>query len=454
MMLKSNKLLVRNTQPTFIDLFSGCGGLSLGLSEAGWKGKFAIEANRDAFLTFEKNFLGAGKGWDFDWDVDWLAKRPHDLIELIRRFRAELKGLRGTIDLVAGGPPCQGFSSAGRRDPSDPRNQLFKHYIEFVRLVKPRVILLENVERIRVSRRRSTRDGRRLPAYSDMLENGLRSVGYDLYSTVLRSRDYGVPQQRPRYFLIGIHEDHVQHQEKINPFEILVGRRTHFLRSKGLESEIGSFTKVEDAISDLETKKAKLEPYPGWKTFKRISKIRKPSSAYQELMRRGLVGGVPDSLRIPNHKAPTRERFERITQLCLSMGDRRGICLSDDMREQLGMKKHSFTVLHPSEPSPTLTTLPDDLLHYDEFRILTVRETARLQSFPDRFEFHGKYTTGGNRRKKEVPRYSQVANAVPPLLAEAIGLVLLDMAKAKQTTGTAKQDRRSGSLSQERAMAV
>ena len=92
--------------------------------------------------------------------------------------------------------------------------------------------------------------------------------------------------------------------------------------------------------------------------------------------------------------------------------------------EKLGTKKRSFTPLHPDLPARTITTLPDDLLHYSEPRILTVRENARLQSFPDWFEFQGKYTTGGKRRKFECPRYTQVGNAVPPLMAEALGHII------------------------------
>src|SRR5258706_540076 len=90
-------------------------------------------------------------------------------------------------------------------------------------------------------------------------------------------------------------------------------------------------------------------------------------------------------------------------------------------RERLGLSKHRTFPMAPDKLAPTVTTLPDDVLHYSEPRILTVRESARLQSFPDWFKFRGKYTTGGDRRKKECPRYTQVGNAVPPLLAQAIG---------------------------------
>ena len=99
--------------------------------------------------------------------------------------------------------------------------------------------------------------------------------------------------------------------------------------------------------------------------------------------------------------------------------------MEQNERGEYANKKHYVYILHPSRPAPTVTTLPDDLLHYSEPRILTVREMARLQSFPDWFAFKGKYTTGGDLRTKQCPRYTQVGNAVPPLLAELLGQTLI-----------------------------
>jgi DNA (cytosine-5)-methyltransferase 1 len=98
--------------------------------------------------------------------------------------------------------------------------------------------------------------------------------------------------------------------------------------------------------------------------------------------------------------------------------------MDDAARKGYGLKKHRIYPMSDSDPAPTITTLPDDVLHYSEPRILTVRESARLQSFPDWFQFRGKFTTGGDRRTKECPRYTQVGNAVPPYLARAIGVAL------------------------------
>jgi DNA (cytosine-5)-methyltransferase 1 len=125
-------------------------------------------------------------------------------------------------------------------------------------------------------------------------------------------------------------------------------------------------------------------------------------------------------MRLARHREETLRRF----RLALDQS-RKGVTLTNAERYALGiMNKHSFAILHENMPSHTLTTLPDDLLHYSEPRILTVREYARLQSFPDTFSFHGNYTTGGKRRTTEAPRYTQVGNAVAPLMAELLGWLL------------------------------
>ena len=137
----------RQYKHTVIDLFAGCGGLSLGLYQAGWKGLFAIEKNAFAFDTLKHNLID--KKHHFDWP-DWLPQTNHDINEVLENFENQLKSLRGTVDLVAGGPPCQGFSTANRhqKEVDDPRNKLFFQYIRFVEVLKPKVVLIENVRGI------------------------------------------------------------------------------------------------------------------------------------------------------------------------------------------------------------------------------------------------------------------------------------------------------------------
>jgi DNA (cytosine-5)-methyltransferase 1 len=142
------------------------------------------------------------------------------------------------------------------------------------------------------------------------------------------------------------------------------------------------------------------------------------------------AAGTPNGLRLPRHAETTRNRFDEVLRTCVRA---RPLTVAD--RKRLGMLKQSFTPLAANQPSCTVTTLPDDVLHYAEPRILTVRECARLQSFPDSFELSGPYTTGGPQRSTACPRYTQVGNAVPPLLAEAIGEVLLALVPLAEGAG-------------------
>jgi DNA (cytosine-5)-methyltransferase 1 len=128
----------------FADAFSGCGGLSLGLLQAGLRGRFAIENDKFAFATFSANLLSKNAEFRFEWPR-WLPKEPISVAELLRDYEDRLKSLTGTIDVLVGGPPCQGFSSAGRRKHDDPRNELFNSYLRFVDILRPTVVLLENV---------------------------------------------------------------------------------------------------------------------------------------------------------------------------------------------------------------------------------------------------------------------------------------------------------------------
>ncbi len=128
---------------TVIDIFSGCGGLSLGLHNAGWQGLFAIEKNPQAFSTLKHNLLDNKN--HFSWPR-WLPKTSHDINEIIKKHSDKLINLRNKVDLVAGGPPCQGFSMAGQRNENDDRNKLIDAYIQFISLVRPKLIFFENVK--------------------------------------------------------------------------------------------------------------------------------------------------------------------------------------------------------------------------------------------------------------------------------------------------------------------
>lgn len=394
----------------FIDLFAGCGGLSLGLIRSGWKGVFAVEKTPDAFLTLQHNLID-GNLDGFEWP-SWLECKEMTTSDLLSKHKPELKNMRGKVDLIAGGPPCQGFSFAGRRNPSDPRNKLTEEYIELVNLIRPKYLLLENVKGFKTAFK-----GTNKKAYSQIVEQTLRDLswgGYVVFSSMLNASMFGVPQPRARFIMIAVRAD-IATDEPSSPFEKMDIYAQGFRDSRKLN---GHRITVTEAISDLEIGRKKVIESEDTKGFTQI-KYREPKhmSAYQALMREGMKSEhAPNSLRMARHRPNTIKRFEQILASCP-----KGKSLSKDDRARFNMKKQCFTPLHPNQISRTITTLPDDLLHYKEPRILTVRENARLQSFPDWFEFRGKYTTGGARRKEECPRYTQVGNAVPPLMAEALG---------------------------------
>ena len=414
---------------TFIDLFAGCGGLSLGLLVSGWKGLFAIEKSPDAFKTLRHNLVDrdAHNGHIplFSWP-GWLGKEPHEIRRFIDMHYRDLRRLKGTVQLVAGGPPCQGFSFAGIRNRQDPRNSLFNFHLAVVGHVQPELVLLENVRGIEIAfgttAARKKNRGTNSQSHASRIKYGLNKQGYHVQQRLLKAADFGVPQLRPRYFTIGIRKDLFPESHSMDFFEILYSKKDDFLREHNLP--VSHPVTVAQAISDLRTKGKKLVDCNDLESpagFKEIT-YRHPVSNYQKLMHSHMNGDAMNSLRLVNHRPETIDRFKKILRIC-----RNGVRLSSDDRAQLGTQKKSIMPLAHNKPSHTLTTLPDDLLHYSEPRVHTVREHARLQSFPDWFEFRGRYTTGGERRARECPRYTQVGNAIPPLLAEVLGQTMAEL---------------------------
>lgn len=401
----------------FIDVFAGCGGLSLGLMKAGLQGVAAIEKNPMAFETLRHNLID-GVRYKFDWP-DWLPKEAMSCEQLLTDFSSDLISWAGTIDVMVGGPPCQGFSLAGKRDSADPRNKMAEQYLELVKVIKPKFLVIENVSGFNSKFNEVAQgdaDKYHSRSYAEYISDELTKIGYSVSRGKVNCANFGVPQNRHRYFIVCS-----LIKSKTNLFEKLLNYGEDFKAAKGFAR--GKTTSVHDAIADLETAGKELKdntdsPVKGFKEIKyKLPDIVPP---YLRLMNDGHLG-APNSLRLPKHKAETIFQFIRIRQ-----ASQPGKSLSKEIRDRLGLKKHALTVLSRNEPSPTITTLPDDIIHYSEPRILTARETARIQSFPDWFEFLGKYTTGGLARKLDCPRYTQIGNAVPPLVSEAIGMTLLD----------------------------
>lgn len=382
-----------------LDLFSGAGGMAEGFLQAGFDIPFASDRSPQAALTYEYRHREQ-LGYKLDYfcgDVQELAEEKKLKEFLGREFF--------NIDVICGGPPCQGFSMAGKRNPDDLRNQLVRSYINILKQVQPKYFVMENVTGI-LSAKFSVYQGQfqnyENELVTKVLLNEFKEIGYEnVVVKTLDASNYGVPQRRKRVIFLGTRDDiniHLLHPEPLKKNKI----------------------PAKDALSDLENIEigSKEEEYR-----------RDVESEYQSDSRKGRTpnfkGKKVKSQKLVNHETSKHtplviERFN-----LLSPGeDFKKIYnnLSEDEQERYKTRKHNCRRMLPNEPSPTVLTLPDDMVHYSKNRILTVRELARLQSFDDSFEFLGKRTTGGVLRKQETPQYTLVGNAVPPLLAKAIAL--------------------------------
>lgn len=382
-----------------LDLFSGAGGMAEGFIQAGFDVPYASDRSQQAALTYEyrhREQLGYKLEY-FCGDVQELAEEQKLKQFLGRDFF--------DIDVVCGGPPCQGFSMAGKRNPDDLRNQLVRSYINILKQVQPKYFVMENVTGL-LSAKFSLYQGQSQD-YEDelvtkVLLNEFREIGYkNVAVKTLDASDFGVPQKRKRVIFLGTRND-------IN---------IQLLHPEPLE-----FQKIsaKEALSDLENIEigSKVEKYKS-----------KAKSEYQIVSRAGRTpnskGKSIASSKLANHETSKHTSLVMERFSLLSPGeDFKKIYnnLNEEQQERYKTRKHNCRRMLPNEPSPTVLTLPDDMVHYSKNRILTVRELARLQSFDDSFEFLGKRTTGGIRRKQETPQYTLVGNAVPPLLAKAIAL--------------------------------
>lgn len=434
-----------------IDLFCGAGGMSEGLIQAGFNILFSSDINPEVQITYmnRHNQLGffhnintyyhRGDICNLSGEFIWNAINN---LEIFQENRAP-----DDIDAIFGGPPCQGFSRAGMRDPNDPRNLLFREYVRVISEIHPKYVVMENVVGF-LDTKFYGFQGLNGLVYEDeslapeILRNELANIGYSILEPkILDASDYGVPQRRNRIIFIGYRNDvAVPHypEPTIMPDNQLT---------------------VKDAISDLI-----INP--------RIrQRLSNGITEYQNISRRGRttdINGNPININevihnneLANHSRLISERFSlfkegetgsevrkrirkkgisllhkpHLTQECARIlgltqeevvNVYRNRELSDDLLDALLTKKNVRTRLHGDEPSATVMTIPDDYIHPYENRTFTVRELARLQSFDDSFVFYGKRTTGGTRRRVEIPQFSQVGNAVPPLLAKAVASAIIE----------------------------
>ncbi|MEO5716398.1 MAG: DNA cytosine methyltransferase [Luteolibacter sp.] len=370
---------------TFIDLFCGCGGFSLGLKRAGFKGLAAIDFNPEAIQVFNANFE----------DIPQILEK-----DLTAFSPAELEALIGTseVDLIVGGPPCQGFSTArqvdganhGDRLKEDPRRHLYKEFLRYVGHFKPKVFVMENVLGIR-----SASGGQ----YFSKVQAEARVLGYRVHAQIEDCVDLGVPQKRRRQLFIGTREDQIAYfRPKLEPAE------------RALEGAT-----LWDAIGDLNPLKAgegdEKRDYDLLHRFKMFPSIR--SKYLFDVLE------VKEAKKLTAHRArPHSERdlrdFKRLKE-----GESSAEAMRRGVEFEFPYDKTSFkdryTRQHRQRPCSTIVAhLSKDglmFIHPTQNRSLTPREAARVQSFPDWFEFPVARTH----------QFRVIGNAVPPLVGEAVG---------------------------------
>lgn len=434
--------------PYAIDLFCGAGGMSEGMLQAGFHILFSSDINESVKLTYMNRHkqLGYIQGVntcfyrsdirDLTYNIIW------DSIRSLECF--DNNNCPERIDAIFGGPPCQGFSRAGRRINDDPRNFLFKEYLRVINEVQPRYVVLENVEGF-LDMQFFGFEGLTGVIYPDesvtpyILREELLRIGYHtIEPRVLNAADYGVPQRRNRIIFIAYKKGEKEPQYP-----------TPTTPSKRIT--------LQDAISDLirdhDIKKNyfdKLTPFQKASINGRTPNVNGKPVSSKEYLNNDVSG----------HTELIKERFslfkpgedgsslrKRIRTEGIDLTNMRALvdycsvsldiskdsvlklfkqpCNDETAITVLLTRKNIRSRLSSDEPSATVMTIADDYISPFEARTFSVRELARLQSFDDSFEFLGKRTTGGLRRRVEVPQYSQVGNAVPPLLAKAIAAEIM-----------------------------
>ena len=370
----------------FVDLFAGCGGLSLGLEQSGFDPIFASDINESLFITYIKNrklpessiFLG---------DVNILVRD-------IDNYKKHLTG----VDLVCGGPPCQGFSSANRqRIVDDPRNNLYKAYLDFLSILKPKIFLMENVKGM-------------MNKIDEILDNFSTYLGndYDIAFSILNAKHYGVPQNRERFFLIG------------NRLGISSERIFERIKAKKYREFV-----LNDALKGLPILKEKKQKNNNSLENLDIGFFERDFQ-YEETEFYKFINDGRIIKKIYNHKNRYNnprdiEIYKRLPQGANSLHE----SISDIMpyKRRNGIFKDKYFKLDPQKVCRTITShMKFDCnmyIHPFEPRGLSPREAARIQTFPDDYVFFGSQNTW----------YAQIGNAVPVKLAKAIGDELICLLK-------------------------
>lgn len=324
---------------TYIDLFSGAGGFALGFDKMGFKNLFSIDIEPSFCETYRENFPDHVL---IEKDIAKLTKE--EIIKIINKTK---------VDVIIGGPPCQGFSMAGnigRKFLNDPRNQLFKEFARIVEIVKPNYFVMENVARLYTHNKEKTKE--------EIIAR-FNSMGYTVDCKIINSAEYGVPQVRKRVIFIG--------NKKGNSIVFP-------------EKEVKTYITVKDALEELSAINPDGQTIPNHEAM---------NHSEQMLQKMSYVTDGGNRLEIPQSIRPTSGDIRKYIKYDSS---KPSICITGDMRK---------------------------VFHYSQNRALTVRELARLQSFPNNFSFKG----------SRISQQQQVGNAVPPLMAASIAKAIKKMIK-------------------------
>ena len=431
--------------PYAIDLFCGAGGCSEGLIQAGFHILFSSDISDMVEVTYRNRHeqLGLIQGentWFERADIRNLTG------EEIKKHISQLSMFEGKdipeIDLMIGGPSCQGFSRAGRRDKSDPRNMLFGEYVRVISEVRPKYIVLENVEGF-VDMQFMGYKGITGIEYPDgsvtpyILRSELNEIGYDtLEPRILNSADYGVPQRRNRIIFIGYRKGLTPPQypePTVSPENYLTLKDaiSDLIVNDSTRQEIATqltqyqIDSINGRTPDIHGNPIKATKQNNVELSKQTDIVIERFSLFEEgetganLKKRVLERGID----ISGKKAliaMCSEKFDMSQDDVVDLF--KNVKATPEQVEVLLTKKNIRQRWASDQPSATIVTIADDYISPWEPRTFSVREMARCQSFDDSFEFLGKRTTGGLRRRVEVPQYTQVGNAVPPLLAKAVAL--------------------------------
>jgi len=413
-----------------VDLFAGCGGFGLGLEQAGFTPIYVNELNDDARATYISNRNDKYKWFSQDLDQQtWLNPfSSSDVKEIVKkdsirnlqeRFRSRFGIFHGGIDLVVGGPPCQGFSGIGHRRSyavekrEIPSNHLFKDMARVVSQLRPRAFVFENVRGLLTSR--WTEDGEKGEIWM-AVKKAFADIGeYKLAAELLYAKNYGVAQNRPRIVLVGIRSDFagsVTYKDEIEQIDG-TGIGSGLLPKAQREAAPNLIELLGDLIDPFYENGGKTDFYPSKASFEVQRQFRKPVGQMK------MSKGDPvTEHEYSKHSPGVLNRFQ-------AMIDGRKVVATKKFAQRLLPREWGL-----SGPSITVTSLPDDYVHFEQPRSLTVREWARLQGFPDWYQFKGTRTTGGTRRagnpvegihSRALPKYTQIGNAVPVPMAKAIG---------------------------------